>query len=80
MNNKTLFNHPVLGIITPINIINDLKLAINYNKNFEDIIFSILRETQMTDEDIATIFSYSVVNRLEWIFFLLENYIKSNEK
>lgn len=80
MNNKILFNHPILGDITFADVINDLKLIIDDNKNFEDIIFSILRENQMTDEDIATIFNYSVLNRLEWILFLLENNIKSDEK
>lgn len=80
MNNKILFNHPVLGNITLSDVINDFKLIINDNKDFEDIILSILKEIQMTDEDIATIFNYSVLNRLEWILFLLENDIKSDEK
>lgn len=80
MNNKILFNHPILGDITFADVINDLKLIIDDNKNFEDIIFSILRENQMTDEDIVTIFNYSVLNRLGWILFLLKNNIKSDEK
>lgn len=80
MNNKILFNHPVLGDITFADVINDLKLIIDDNKNFEDIIFSILRENQMTDEDIATIFNFSVLNRLEWILFLLEYDINLDEK
>lgn len=80
MNNKILFNHPILGNITFTDVINDLKIIINDTQNFEDIIISILREKQMTDEDIATIFNYSVLNRLEWILFLLESNIKSYEK
>lgn len=80
MNNKILFNHPVLGDITLTDVINDLKLIIDDNKNLEDIIFSILRKIQMTNEDISTIFSYNIINRLEWILFLLENDIKSDEK
>ena len=61
-------------------IINDLKIIIDDTQNFEDIIISILREKQITDEDIATIFTYSVLNRLEWILFLLESNTKSCEK
>lgn len=80
MNNKILFNHPILGNITFADVINDLKIIINDTQNFEDIIISILREKQMTDEDIATIFTYSVISRLEWILFLLESNIKSCEK
>lgn len=80
MNNKILFNHPVLGNITFADVINDLKLIIDDTQNFEDIIISILREKQMTDEDIATIFTYSVISRLEWILFLLESNIKPYEK
>lgn len=80
MNNKILFNHPILGNITFTDVINDLKLIIDDTQNFEDIIFSILRKTQMTDEDIATIFNYSVLSRLKWILFLLESNIKSCEK
>lgn len=80
MNNKILFNHPILGNITFTDVINDLRLIIDDTQNFEDIIVSILREKQITDEDIATIFNYSVLNRLEWILFLLESNTKSCEK
>lgn len=80
MNNKILFNHPILGNITFADVINDLKIIIDDTQNFEDIIISILREKQITDEDIATIFTYSVLNRLEWILFLLESNTKSCEK
>lgn len=80
MNNKILFNHPILGNITFTDLINDLKLIIDDTQTFEDIIVSILREKQMTDEDIATLFNYSVLNRLEWILFLLESSIESYEK
>ena len=80
MNNKILFNHPILGNITFADVINDLRIIIDDTQNFEDIIISILREKQITDEDIATIFTYSVLNRLEWILFLLESNTKSCEK
>ena len=80
MNNKILFNHPTLGNITFADVINDLRIIIDVTQNFEDIIISILREKQITDEDIATIFTYSVISRLEWILFLLESNIKSCEK
>ena len=80
MNNKILFNHPILGNITFADVINDLKIIIDDTQNFEYIIISILREKQITDEDIATIFTYSVLNRLEWILFLLESNTKSCEK
>ena len=80
MNNKILFNHPILGNITFADVINDLRIIIDDTQNFEDIIISILREKQITDEDIATIFTYSVISRLEWILFLLESNIKSCEK
>jgi len=80
MNNKILFNHPILGYITFADVINDLRIIIDDTQNFEDIIISILREKQITDEDIATIFTYNVISRLEWILFLLESNIKSCEK
>lgn len=80
MNKKILFNHPILGDITFSDVINDLKLIIDDTKNFEEIILNLLREYQMSDEDISTLFNYSVLNRLEWILFLLENNIQSDEK
>lgn len=80
MKNKILFNHPVLGDITFADVISDLKIIIDDNKNLENIVYYILKGTEMTDEDIASLFNYSVIDRLEWLLFLLENTFESDEK
>lgn len=76
MNNNILFTHPILGDITYKDMIDELKIIINDNRYFENIILSILREQNISDECISTILSYSIVNRLEWLLFLLQSSIE----
>lgn len=76
MNNNILFTHPILGDITYKDMIDELKIIINDNRYFENIILSILREQNISDECISTILNYSIVNRLEWLLFLLQSSIE----
>lgn len=73
MKNKILMLHPTLGFITYEDLINDLENMLEDTTFFEDIITSILEHTEMTKEDIATIFNYSIVERLKWIIYILKN-------
>ncbi len=73
MKNKILMLHPTLGFITFKDLINDLESMLEDTVFFEDIITSILEHTAMTKEDIATLFNFSIVNRLKWIINVLKD-------
>ncbi len=73
MQNKVLASHPILGDITLKDILNDLENMLNDNIFLEDIVYNLLKNTSMSDEDISSLFNYSISNRLKWIIFVLKD-------
>lgn len=75
MKNKQLAIHPILGIITFEDVINDLEIMLLDNNLFEDIVYQLLKNKKMPDEDLASLFNYSISDRLKWIIDVLKNSI-----
>lgn len=73
MKDKILATHPVLGIITFEDIINDLEMMLADNKLFEDIVLQLLELNNMPKEDLASLFNYSISDRLKWIIDILKS-------
>ncbi len=73
MQNKVLASHPILGDITLKDILNDLETMLNDNTLLEDIVYNLLKNTSMSDEDISSLFNYSISYRLKWIIFVLKD-------
>ncbi len=74
MKDKILAIHPVSGIITFEDLIKDLEIMLNDNLFLEDIVYGLLKEeTNMSEEDISSLFNYSISNRLKWIIFVLKD-------
>lgn len=73
MKDKVLVKHPILGEITFKDIVNDLENMLNDNLFLEDIVYDLLKETNMSEEDISSLFNYSISNRLKWIIFVLKD-------
>ncbi len=73
MKDKILATHPILGIITFKDIIRDLEIMLKDNIFLENIIDNILKETEMEKEDIASLFNYSITNRLKWMIDVLKS-------
>ena len=72
MIDKILTTHPILGDITFNDLINDLEIMLDDTKQFEDIVYKMF-EDSMDKEDLTTLFNFSVINRLEWIIFVLKS-------
>lgn len=72
MKDKILDIHPIIGIITYKDLINDLIILLNDYKDFEDIIINILQHQNYDDETISTLFKNDIKNRLEWIVYVLK--------
>ena len=68
-----VYNDPIIGDITLDEILNHLLLQIQYQKKFEEIVYSNLKQTNLTDKDIATIFSLSSTNIIETYIKLIKN-------
>ena len=68
-----IFSDPIIGDITLDEILNYLLLQIQYQKKFEEIVYSNLKQTNLTDKDIATIFSLSSTNIIETYIKLIKN-------
>ena len=68
-----IFSDPIIGNITLDEILNYLLLQIQYQKKFEEIVYSNLKQTNLTDKDIATIFSLSSTNIIETYIKLIKN-------
>ena len=68
-----IFSDPIIGDITLDEILNHLLLQIQYQKKFEEIVYSNLKQTNLTDKDIATIFSLSSTNIIETYIKLIKN-------
>ena len=68
-----IFIDPIIGDITLDEILNYLLLQIQSQKRFEEIVYSNLKQTNLTDKDIATIFSLSSTNITETYIKLIKN-------
>lgn len=63
MKDKTLYS----------DLINEFQLMLNKTHKFEEIIYEILKNSKMSEEDISTIFNFSIINNLEYLLFLFQN-------
>lgn len=73
MKDRVLVTHPILGIITFEDIIRDLEIMLEDNELFEDIVHQLLGLNNMPEEDLSSLFNYSVTNRLKWIIDILKS-------
>ncbi len=75
MQDKVLTSHPIIGKITLKDLLNDLEIMLSDNIFLEDIVYNLLKNTSMSEEDISSLFNYSISERLKWIIFVLKNII-----
>ena len=68
-----VYNDPITGIITLDDILNYLLLQIQNQKKFEEIVYSNLKFSYLSDEDIASIFSMSTTDTIEMYLKLIKN-------
>ena len=79
MSNYTLikdlivYSDPIVGDITLDDILNYLLLQIQNQKKFEEIVYSNLKFSYLSDEDIASIFSMSTTDTIEMYLKLIKN-------
>ena len=60
-----VYSDPIIGAITLDDILNYLLLQIQNQKKFEEIVYSNLKLSNLTDEDIASIFNLSTTDTIE---------------
>ena len=53
-------------------VISDLEIMLEDNELFENIIYHLL-ESDVSNEDLASLFNYSVTNRLKYIIDVLKD-------
>lgn len=68
-----VYSDSIIGDITLDEILNYLLLQIQYQKKFEEIVYSNLKQTNLTDKDIATIFNLSSTDIIETYIKLIKN-------
>ena len=68
-----VYSDLIIGDITLDEILNYLLLQIQNQRKFEEIVYSNLKQTNLTDRDIATIFSLSSTNTIETYIKLIKN-------
>ena len=68
-----VYNDPIIGTITLDDALNYLLLQIQNQKKFEEIVYSNLKFSDLSDEDIASIFSLSTTNTIEMYLKLIKN-------
>lgn len=73
MKDKILVTHPVLGIITFEDVIRDLEIMLTDSELFENVVHQLLELNSMPKEDLASLFNYSVTDRLKWIIDILKS-------
>ncbi len=73
MKDKIFSIHPVLGIITFKDIINDLEIMLADSNLFEDVVYQLLKSNNIPNEDIASLFNLSITNRIKWIIDVLKD-------
>ena len=71
--NLIVYSDPIVGNITLDDILNYLLLQIQSQKKFEDIVYSNLKFSDFSDEDIASIFNLSTTNTIEMYLKLIKN-------
>ena len=73
MKDKVLAIHPNLGIITFEDVIRDLEIMLSDSELFESVVHQLLELNDMPKEDIASLYNYSVTDRLKWIIDILKS-------
>ena len=68
-----VYSHPIAGDISLDEILNYLLLQIQSQKKFEEIVYSNLKFSDLTEEDITTIFDLSTTNTIEIYLKLIKN-------
>ena len=68
-----VYNDPIIGIVTLDDILNYLLLQIQNQKKFEEIVYSNLKFSDLSDKDIASIFSLSTTDTIEMYLKLIKN-------
>ena len=68
-----VYSDPIMGIITLDDILNYLLLQIQNQKKFEEIVYSNLKLSNLTDEDIASIFNLSTTDTIEMYLKIIKN-------
>ena len=68
-----IYSDPILGDMTLDDILNYLLLQIQNQKKFEEIVYSNLKFSYLSDEDIASIFSMSTTDTIEMYLKLIKN-------
>lgn len=73
MKDKVLAKHPIVGIITFEDVIRDLEIMLSDSELFESVVYQLLELDAMPKEDIASLYNYSVTDRLKWIIDILKS-------
>lgn len=68
-----IYSDPIMGNITLDDILNYLLLQIQNQKKFEEIVYSNLKFSDLSDEDIASIFNLSTTDTIEMYLKLIKN-------
>ena len=68
-----IYSDPIVGDITLDDILNYLLLQIQNQKKFEEIVYSNLKFSDLSDEDIASIFNLSTTDTIEMYLKLIKN-------
>lgn len=66
-----IYYDPLIGNISIDQLITEIKKSVEEQKHFEDVIYSILENGDMSKEDISTIFNLSRTNALEMYLKIL---------
>jgi hypothetical protein len=66
-----IYYDPLIGSISIDQLINEIKKSVEEQKYFEDVIYSIIENEDMSNEDISTIFNLSRTNALEMYLKIL---------
>ena len=72
MKNKYIDYNPVKGFITFNDLIGDLKEILHNYKDLEDIVINILKNLQVDNETITSLFVCNIANNLEDIINVLQ--------
>ncbi len=73
MKNNILTTQLTFEEMTLEDIINELENMLESNIFLEEIVYNILKNSSMSDKDIASLFNYSISNRLKNLIFVLKN-------
>ena len=68
-----IYSDPIVGDITLDDILNYLLLQTKKQKKFEEIVYSNLKFSDLSDKDIASIFNLSTTDTIEMYLKLIKN-------